>query len=492
MSRDLSQKYIELQRYVGWTEDDHERILSVNKQLLADSGPLIDDFYDEIQRHPRAAQVIKGGQDQIIRLKATLRRWLQQLLTGPYDYEYVLVRMNVGRKHVEIGLDQVYTNVALSRLRVGLINLLSGFWKGSPAELTQTISSLNKLLDLDLAIIEDSYQTEYLKKQETLSKENLQLRVALDRQQSSIDMVGDSEAMKEVYRLIERTGPTDKPILIQGESGTGKELVAHSLHQSSLLSSKPLVVINCAALPESLLESELFGHEKGAFTGAVASKPGLFEVADGGTLFIDEIGELAGSLQAKLLRVLEDGSMRRVGSVKERHVNVRLLAATNRDLSKEVAEGRFREDLFYRINVLTILLPPLRERLGDVRLLLEHFTRGDWHYDEDFANLIECYSWPGNVRQLLNAIERVKILAQDDLLLAENLPPDILRQSREVSEQPPASQADLESVNRRHIQDTYQRCQGNKARTAKALGISRRALYRLLEKHSIDNNVSDE
>ena len=161
-------------------------------------------------------------------------------------------------------------------------------------------------------------------------------------------------------RLIARVAPTDKPILIQGESGTGKELVARAFHDASPIADKPLVVINCAALPETLLESELFGYEKGAFTGATGMKPGLFEVADGGTLFIDEIGELALSLQAKLLRVLEDGSLRRVGSVKERRVRVRLIAATNRDLAEEVKEKRFREDLFYRINVLTIYLPPLR------------------------------------------------------------------------------------------------------------------------------------
>ncbi|MCG8448070.1 MAG: sigma 54-interacting transcriptional regulator, partial [Pirellulales bacterium] len=445
----------------------------------------------EIQRHPRAAQVITGGQEQISRLKTTLRIWLQQLFTGPYDHDYVMLRLRVGRRHVEIGLDQVFTNAALSRLRMGLSHLLYDLWKGSPADLMQTLTSLHKLLDLDLAIIEDAYQTEYLARQESLAKENLQLRVVLDREQSPVEMVGDSDAMLEVYRLIERTGPTDKPILIQGESGTGKELVAQALHRASRLASKPLVVINCAALPESLLESELFGHEKGAFTGAVANKPGLFEVADGGTLFIDEIGELAGSLQAKLLRVLEDGSLRRVGSVKERRVRVRLLAATNRDLGEEVAAGRFREDLYYRINVLTILMPPLRERHGDVRQLLEHFTSGDWTYDKQFAEVIERYSWPGNVRQLLNAIERAKILAEDDQLSAENLPPEILRQSLEMARQPTMSLPDLDSVNRQHIQQTYTRCQGNKARTAKALGISRRALYRLLEKHSIDSGEKE-
>ncbi len=208
-----------------------------------------------------------------------------------------------------------------------------------------------------------------------LQRENRQLKAVLKHQQRATSMIGESAAMQEVYRLIQRTGPSNKPILIQGDSGTGKELVARALHEASPLADKPFVVINCAALPETLLESELFGHEKGAFTGAVSSKQGLFEVADGGTMFIDEIGELAGSLQAKLLRVLEDGSLRRIGSVKERRVHVRLIAATNRDMAEEVRDGRFREDLFYRINVLTILLPPLREREGDIRLLGRPFRR---------------------------------------------------------------------------------------------------------------------
>ena len=481
-------KYCELQRYVGWDAVDYQRITAAREILLARSEEIIDDFYHQISLHPRAAQVITGGQQQIDQLKLTLRLWLQQLVTGPYDKDYVVLRSKVGQRHVAIGLDQVYTNAALSRMRQALCRVLFEGWQGSASELQLTIGSLNKLLDLDLAVIEDAYQTDYVAKQQRLSKENLQLRTVLERQQRNTPMVGDSESMLGVYQLIERTAGTDKPILIQGESGTGKELVAKALHRASRLADKPLVVINCAALPETLLESELFGHEKGAFTGAATSKPGLFEIADGGTLFIDEIGELAGGLQAKLLRVLEDGSMRRVGSVKERHVNVRLLAATNCDLSEEIANGRFREDLYYRINVLTILLPPLRERRGDISQLVEHFAGRDWQWDKSFMHTLENYGWPGNVRQLRNAIERTKILAEDSTLLAENLPPEILRSSQEVSVQRPGTEADLESINRHHIVDTFRRYQGNKARTARALGISRRTLYRLLEKHAIEKD----
>ena len=480
------QKYLELQRYVDWTQSDQRRVADVADLLLAHSDLLVDDFYAQILSHPRAAQVITGGAAQIVQLKSSLRQWLRQLLTGPYDHDYVQLRTKVGRKHVAIGLDQVFTNAALARLRTGMLRILSQHMQATPDDLAETISAFNKLLDLDLAIIEDAYQTEFAARQKSLGKENLQLRVALEREQRVTNIVGSSEVMQEVYRLIERTGPTDKPILIQGESGTGKELVAKALHRASHLADKPLVVINCAALPETLLETELFGHEKGAFTGAVASKPGLFEVADGGTIFIDEIGELAGSLQAKLLRVLEDGSLRRVGSIKELRVNVRLLAATNRDLAQEVAAGRFREDLYYRINVLTILLPPLRDRKGDIPLLVEHFSGRDWRCNDDLLGVLENYSWPGNVRQLRNAIERAKILAEEDELLPENLPAEIFRASREAAELPPRSDADLESINRFHIADTFHRYQGNKTRTARALGISRRTLYRLLEKHGID------
>jgi DNA-binding NtrC family response regulator len=320
-----------------------------------------------------------------------------------------------------------------------------------------------------------------------LRKENQQLKAALRHQQKPPRIIGESPQMQEMFRLIARVGPTDKPILIQGESGTGKELVARALHEASPLADKPLVVINCAALPETLLESELFGYEKGAFTGAVGTKPGLFEVADGGTLFIDEIGELALGLQAKLLRVLEDGSLRRVGSVKERRVRVRLIAATNRDLLQEVSEKRFREDLFYRINVLTIHLPPLRQRAGDLKLLVEHLAGSDWHLDPEVISTLERYSWPGNVRQLQNAIDRAKILSDDDHIHVENLPQEIVNTTH-VRPSAAPSDVDLETLTHQHVLETYRRHSRNKARTARALGIGRRTLYRLLEKYGIGEN----
>lgn len=320
-----------------------------------------------------------------------------------------------------------------------------------------------------------------------LRKENRQLKALLERSQPQAEMIGRSVAMQEVFRLIERAGPSNKAILIQGESGTGKELVARALHRASDRADKPMVVINCAALPETLLESELFGHEKGSFTGAASAKPGLFEVADGGTLFIDEIGEMPGSLQAKLLRVLEDGSLRRVGSIKERKVNVRLLAATNRNLAEEVRAGRFREDLYYRINVMALELPPIRRREGDIPLLVEHFLGPGWEIETDALEAIKRYHWPGNIRQLLNAIERGKIMGEGKVVRLHDLPHEVVEQIAPRADSPVsiAEMDDLASIERTKVVEIMRRESGNKTRAARALGIDRRKLYRLVEKYQI-------
>ncbi|MBS0209516.1 MAG: sigma-54-dependent Fis family transcriptional regulator [Planctomycetes bacterium] len=315
-----------------------------------------------------------------------------------------------------------------------------------------------------------------------LVKENQQLKHLLNQRPGKCEMIGESSAIKEVWRLIERAGPTDKAILIQGESGTGKELVAAALHRTSARADRPLVTINCAALPETLLESELFGHEKGAFTGAVNAKPGFFEVADGGTLFIDEIGEMPPALQAKLLRVLEDGSMRRIGSVKERRVSVRLLAATNRDMAAEVKAGRFREDLYYRINVMSLNLPPLRHRVGDIPLLVKHFVGADWTIEPEALKALERHPWPGNIRQLINAIERAKILADDWQITLKDLPDEVADNKDSPSV---TGVDDLGEVERSHVLEVLKRERGNKARTARALRLNRRSLYRLLEKYGL-------
>ena len=318
-----------------------------------------------------------------------------------------------------------------------------------------------------------------------LRKENRRIKAVIQRHNKPANMIGETVAMEEVYRLIKRAGPTDKPILIQGESGTGKELVARALHQASPRAGKPLVVVNCAALPELLLESELFGHEKGSFTGATSTKPGLFEVADEGTLFIDEIGEMAGGLQAKLLRVLEDGLLRRVGAIKERRVNVRLLTATNRDLAKEVQEGRFREDLYYRIDVMRLQLPPLRHRRDDIPLLTHFFVGHDWTIDDDAMEAMCRFEWPGNVRQLINAVDRAKIMSDDQTIRLAYLPLDVADGYAAGHHAIEGNAFSLDAMKRRQVELVLAREQGNKTRAARALGVSRRSLYRLLDKYEI-------
>lgn len=355
-----------------------------------------------------------------------------------------------------------------------------------------------------------------------LQRENRQLKAIIERAQPPVRIIGESPRMREVFRLIDRVAPTDKPVLIQGESGTGKELVARALQQRSHRAGRPFVTINCAALPEQLVESELFGHRKGAFTGASEDRAGLFEVADGGTLFIDEIGELPGSLQPKLLRALEDGSIRRVGSHRERRVDVRLIAATNRNLSEEVSAGRFREDLYYRINVMSLELPPLRRREGDIALLTREFLGPAWTISPDAAQAVERYHWPGNVRQLRNAIDRAQILANDHHITIDDLPAEVADQGNHSGHSdiafPNSSRAGaaisaawpvaaapagsagaaaatsvrLEDLEKAHILDVLRQQGGNKARAARALGIHRRKLYRLLERHGIhDERPSD-
>ncbi len=324
-----------------------------------------------------------------------------------------------------------------------------------------------------------------------LQKENRQLKEVIKRNQLRYVMVGKSQPMQEIERLISRVGPTDKAVLIQGESGTGKELVAQAIHEASgTRSEKPLVTINCAALPEQLVESELFGHEQGAFTGASAAKTGLFEVADHGTLFIDEIGELPLFIQPKLLRVLEDGSFRRVGSHREQQVDVRIITATNRDLAQEVADGNFREDLFYRINVMSLILPPLRERGDDVDLLIDHILDNSWQIEEDARTALLAYHWPGNIRQLINALERAMILADGHLITIEDLPHEIIDQNPQESRLIINSDIKrLDSIEKAHIVDVLRQESGNKARAARTLGIHRRKLYRLIERFEIDETL---
>jgi DNA-binding NtrC family response regulator len=287
--------------------------------------------------------------------------------------------------------------------------------------------------------------------------------------------------MQDVLRMIERVAPTDSAVLILGESGTGKELVARALHEHSPRATRPFVPIHCGALPREVLESELFGHEKGAFTGAVAAKPGLVELADGGTLLLDEIGEMEPDSQVKLLRALETGTFFRVGGTRPRRVDVRIVAATNRDLAEAMRQGEFRQDLYYRINTIAIALPPLRDRREDIALLAKHFVESNAAYGIKRLGAaalaaLEGYGWPGNVRELQHAIERAVILAKDDEIQPGDLPPEVLGGT------PPSTSApaggSLEGMERQHIVSILRQVSGHRGKAAALLEIDPKTLYR--------------
>jgi DNA-binding NtrC family response regulator len=332
-----------------------------------------------------------------------------------------------------------------------------------------------------------------------LVAENQFLRERVNAETEMSGIVGTSSRIQEVMRMVTRLQDAHTPVLIVGESGTGKELVARAIHFRGAFSKRPFVAVDCGSLVPTLIESELFGYEKGAFTGAVKSKEGLFQSANGGTIFLDEIGELPLELQAKLLRVLQEKEVRPVGSNQKFKVNVRVIAATNRDLEAAYKQGEFRKDLYFRLNVVTLHLPPLRERRSDIRMLVHHFLD---KFSPGSAITIappamECllqYDWPGNVRELENAVERAVTLGSMDTLELQDLPPELLRP---LAHQPEngtivmpvraasAAYTDLEEIEKVTIQRVFEEVQGDKMLAGKMLGISRATLYRKLKRYNI-------
>src|SRR5438067_8319330 len=328
-------------------------------------------------------------------------------------------------------------------------------------------------------------------------RENRNLREVVKEKYKPQNIIGTSETMQEIYNLLAKVADTDSTILIQGESGTGKELVARALHFNSSREHQPFVAINCSALPENLLESELFGHKKGAFTGAVQDKVGLFEEAQGGTIFLDEVNSMAQPLQTKLLRVLQERQIRRVGETKSMPINVRVLAATNESLLDKTREGGFREDLYYRLAVIPIEMPALRERTEDIPLLVQHFIQKNAAHagsepkkiDPKALELLARYRWPGNVRELENAIERACALCEEGLIKVSDLPPHVVRQANaplpeEKEGGLPVGQTLDEYIReqeRRYIEETIKFNGGSREKAAKMLGISMATLYRKIE-----------
>jgi DNA-binding NtrC family response regulator len=328
-----------------------------------------------------------------------------------------------------------------------------------------------------------------------LESSNRELRKQLDAKYGLENMIGQSPAMEEVLDTIRQVAPSRATVLIQGESGTGKELVAHALHQLSPRTPNPFVAVHCAALSDTLLESELFGHEKGAFTGATETRKGRFELADGGSLFLDEIGEIEPATQVKLLRVLEERQFERVGGMKSVEVDTRLLAATNRDLRQMVQEGTFREDLFFRLNVVQITLPPLRRRREDIPLLLQHYlqvfaqenAREIEGFTPDALDLLIRYRWPGNIRELRNVVERMVVLSRGDKLTVRDVPPELRESKVERAGDPSAlaGATSMQDAEKSMIVQALKDNGGNRTKAAAQLGISRRTLHRKLNDYDL-------
>ncbi len=398
--------------------------------------------------------------------------------------------------------------------RSGGLEVLEAFTKRAPGTPVILITAFGDVAGAMEAIQRGAY--DYVSKPFNIEELRLTVGRALERRRLVAeqkatpsetkthlqDIVGKSAVMLEVYKLVARVAATTATVLVEGESGTGKELVARAIHTHSPRAGAPFVPVNCTALTESLLESELFGHARGAFTGAVATKRGLFEASNGGTMFLDEIGDMGPKMQAQLLRTLQDGEVRPVGGSDSIRVDVRLVCATNKDLDEEVKAGRFREDLYFRINVVTIQLPPLRDRGEDVPILVAHFLaklarrerRETAALSPEALKLLTTYSWPGNVRELENAIERAVAVAKGGVVLPSDLPPEISGGGGPFTPQPQltaaarneagllADRPTLAELERRYIQLVLAECGGNKKKAAEKLGIDRRTLYRALER----------
>jgi DNA-binding NtrC family response regulator len=343
-------------------------------------------------------------------------------------------------------------------------------------------------------------------RQRELERENRRLRQELRDKYHFKNLIGSSPPMQAVFRLVERVGPTSSTALILGESGTGKELVARAIHETSNRSHRRFVKVNCSALVDTLLESELFGHERGAFTGAVTTKKGLFEVANGGTLFLDEVGDTSPALQAKLLRALQEGEIRHVGGTRDIPADVRVITATNQDLKEKIGQGLFREDLFYRLNVVGIALPPLRERREDLPLLIDHIVRKKGkdlrklpRLSPEVEEALADYSWPGNVRELENVLERGLVLCDGETIELPDLPEEVRDAEPAVSASPtgggtesePANDRllSLEELESRQIEKVLAAVGGHRQKAADILGITRRTLYQKIKRYGLEETL---
>ncbi len=414
-----------------------------------------------------------------------------------------------GREAVDKGEKNSY-DVLLSDIKmVGLdgLEVLKAYRQKSPETIVIMMTAFGSIETAIQAIKEGAY--DYVSKpfkldeikmtirrsleQKRLLRENLFYRQELMQKYKLDNIVGRSSQMLQVYKTIARVAETRSTVLITGESGTGKELIARAIHFNSSRSAKPFVAVDCGSLAETLLESELFGHVRGAFTGAISAKKGLFEEADNGTCFLDEIGDIGLSTQARLLRFLQEHELKRVGDTETVKVDVRIVAATNKNLEQLVQDKKFREDLFYRLNVVSIHVPPLRDRPEDIPLLAEYFLRKYnaennkpvSRISADAMEILLAYRWPGNVRELENLIERAVTLAQNNLILPEDLPRRICPELPEVSPTAFPARISLSELEKIYIQKVLEDTGGNKKRAAEILGVDRRTLYRMAARYGI-------
>jgi len=436
------------------------------------------------------ARTRHAGQAQLVRVSRTIAR---QVMSENVALLGVDVRSSGALKEVE--------SLAVSEVRSLLCVPLTVFKRVIGCIYVDSTNASSRFTEDHLQLMAavagiSAVALDNARRLQWLEQENQRLSTEMRQEQS---LVGEGTRMKEIFQFLARVGPSDSTVLIEGESGTGKELVARALHRNSARNNKAFVAINCAAIPETLLETDLFGHEKGAFTGAATQKKGRFEVADGGVIFLDEIGELAPALQVKLLRVLQEREFERVGGTHPIKIDVRVIAATNRDLSDAVKNGQFRQDLYYRLAVVRVTMPPLRERKEDIPMLARHFVQKSAQRcrvkprpisREAMAAMVH-YDWPGNVRELENAIERALVLGAPDMLQLEDLPESLL-------EQPPTEEINegkyhgaVKELKKRLIVDAVQQTQGNYVEAAGILGVHPNYLHRLIRNLGLKDELNE-
>ncbi len=401
-----------------------------------------------------------------------------------------LDRTGARRKLGGVDLSFICVPIKLGKEVIGALSADRAFSETPPLDDDARLLSVIALMIAEAVRLRQSIQEE----RQRLLDENVRLHEELENRFRPANIIGNSRPMQVVYGLIAQVSNSDTTVLIRGESGVGKELVAHAIHYNSRRAKKPFIKVNCAALPETVLESELFGHERGAFTGAIAQRKGRFELAHGGTIFLDEIGDLSHATQIRLLRVLQEREFERVGGSQPIKVDVRVIAATNRNLERMVESGSFRQDLYYRLNVFPIHIPPLRERRTDILLLADHFVekysrannKSVRRISTQAIDMMTRYHWPGNVRELENCIERAVLLSTEGVIHGHHLPPTL--QTAEASGTVHANtlQATLDNIERDLIIDALKTSRGNQAKAAAALGLTERVMGLRIRKHNID------